>query len=258
MDKMTFYARLGALRAAVGSAALPALMVAASRVALTAWTRAASNALAGELRHMGARGTLVTTLPATPLALLYAVRSEVNALIQALDYPSEVRQAARDLATLGLTDVESVLGTGPDAALYWAPSAQQLASMNLPRGIAQRVRTLTLVGYRLGNLIAAARYDAAGYSGTLAERRFKEYARLAMPLLTDYWSDVLVIDRDEVLTAIAAGDSMVFAVKAKGWGTVSAARAEQLPRCSLPFETLIEVGPARVRTVEMFGHRAAA
>lgn len=67
---------------------------------------------------------------------------------------------------------------------------------------------------------------------------------LLLPLVTDYWTDLLVIDRDNIVEKTARGERLWVWVKKEGWGTWISHKSRLIPDAAV---AVVEVGPDGVK-----------
>jgi hypothetical protein len=99
------------------------------------------------------------------------------------------------------------------------------------------------------NLLAVGRYYAGDFLSTKdgAIGLVGKTIDLLINTLTDYWSDLLVVDRDYILDAVGVHGKTVYVfAKAEGWGTWVVARSSQIPDNAV---SVVKVTPSKAELV---------
>lgn len=108
------------------------------------------------------------------------------------------------------------------------------------------------------NLLSLARYYAGDFRASKdpINNVVSQTIDLLINHLTDYWADLLVIDRDFILDAVGAKKKTVYVfAKAEGWGTWVVERSAKIPDTAV---AVVKVAPEGAKLVRRAPQMAVA
>lgn len=81
------------------------------------------------------------------------------------------------------------------------------------------------------NVLALMRYLEGDFarSRVPAERRAHEAIQTLMPYVSDYWADLLVIDRDAIVDRLPKGETLWLWIRQGGWGSYLSEKPARIP-----------------------------
>lgn len=97
--------------------------------------------------------------------------------------------------------------------------------------VAKARNYLGLIRYLVGDLHASPRRGDYLAAKTID---------LLMPSLTDYWADLVIVDRDAIVEKSTRGDTMWIWVRENGWGTWVSTKSRDVPADAI---AVVRVGP---------------
>lgn len=133
---------------------------------------------------------------------------------------------------------------------YVGGTSQAEQALMAVKGLGDLAKLLDRVA-KARNLLAVMRYTEGDFhfSPRPPERIAAKAIDLMLPYVTDYWADLLVIDRDAIVDRVGRGESLWLWTKVGGWGTWLSEKPSRIPDgCS----AIVEVSPEGAKLIRRY------